>query len=129
VDEIMIGDICSVFFEVARDVSKLNITVQGTQVTSYKVAEQQIQKLNNDVLMEGDGGIHWYDVGIEIGTKGISKDDIRETTFTVFGVTTNDFTPAEEFGIRLTSVGSGTNRGESSKMYGQRVCCAFELPV
>jgi len=73
--------------------------------------------------MSGGGNIHKYDIGVRIGTAGIGVDDIQTTTFIVLGFTSADFTSAEEFGVRLTSVGpEGGNRGQSSKVYGNPDC-------
>lgn len=71
------------------------------------------------------GGMAPFDVGLQIGTPGIGKDDIRSTTFllSVPGVTLTDdmFTAANAsgdiFAIRLTSVGpAGSSRNGSSKL-------------
>jgi hypothetical protein len=65
---------------------------------------------------------------VEIGTQGISKDDICETSFVVSGLTTTDFIDVK-FGIRLTSVADDNGgRGESSKVTAISDCCRFELP-
>lgn len=72
--------------------------------------------------MNGDGNRHKYDVGVEIGTQGIGKDDIQSTVFIVsnpkYELNVDNFADVE-FGVRLTSVGQrGSNRNESSKIFG-----------
>jgi hypothetical protein len=124
-DNNMIGDIRGVFFHV-DDETKLSpaVMVTGSDVTSFLVGPaNSVQRVANDVLMNGGGNIHKYDVGVQIGTPGIGKDDIQTTTFILSGFTAADFTSAVEFGVRLTSVGTeGGNRGESSKVFGIADC-------
>jgi len=118
------GDIRGVFFQAARTVDRSQISVTGTHVRAYSVSEGNVQALaSKDVTMSGDGSKHKYDVGVEIGTQGIGVDDIRHTEFLVFGVTLDDFESGQEFGIRLTSVGTVNDRGQSSKLYGKSFCC------
>jgi hypothetical protein len=70
-------------------------------------------------LISGTGG---FDVGVEIGTQGTGKDDIRSAIFTISHATQKlsltDF--AEQgFGVRMMSVGtSANNREGSSKLTG-----------
>jgi len=135
-DSSLIGDIRGVFFHV-KDESKLDtIEVTGTDggpVTSSVVGPANtVQSVANDVRMNGDGNKHKYDVGVAIGNMGIAKDDdFQTTTFIVTGVTTADFTKAEEFGVRLTSVGpTDGSRGDSSKVYGYPDCtCPAQAPA
>ncbi len=90
---------------------------------SYSVSEGTVQTLVKDVTMSGDGNVHFYDVGVEIGTQGIGMDDIQHTEFIVSGVTLDDFKSGQEFGIRLTSVGPVSSCGQSSKLYAKAYCC------
>lgn len=67
----------------------------------------------------GAGG---FDVGVEIGTQGAGKDDIRSAIFTVSHATQklslSDFA-GQGFGVRMMSVGtSANNRNGSSKLTG-----------
>jgi hypothetical protein len=133
-----IGDIRGVFFHVKDDnVDKIK-TQTAPQIRGQNVPSingfvigpaNSVQKVANDVIMNGDANKHKYDVGVQIGTQGIGKDDIRTTTFIVKGLTTADFTSATEFGVRLTSVGTvGGARSESSKVYGNSDCCVSTPP-
>ncbi|MBM3795239.1 MAG: PEP-CTERM sorting domain-containing protein [Acidobacteria bacterium] len=69
-----------------------------------------------------------FDVGIEIGTSGISGDDIQNTTviFNNSAVTASRFTA---FGVRLTSVGPvGGSRADSSKLFDDTPDRGVEVP-
>ena len=125
-DPNLIGDLRGVFFHVDPDtdtpdpLTGLNVT--GTYVTEYRVKKDSIQDLGDGVNMNGDGNRHKYDVGVEIGTQGIGKDDIQSTVFIVsnpkYELNVDNFADVE-FGVRLTSVGQrGSNRNESSKIFG-----------
>ncbi len=39
--------------------------------------------------------MHLYNIGVAIGTPGISKDDIQHTEFTVYGMTMDDLNGQE----------------------------------
>ncbi|KAI2493810.1 Cna protein B-type domain [Fragilaria crotonensis] len=121
-DANLLGDLRGVFFHV-KDLSK-KASVVGNHVNSYTWGpSNSIVDLGNGANMQGDGGKHKYDVGVEIGNSGIGKDDIGETTFTIkggnFGFADIDF--SQEFGVRLTSVGS-KSRDQSSKVVGYYGC-------
>ncbi|MBF2048792.1 hypothetical protein HJG54_15320 [Leptolyngbya sp. NK1-12] len=65
-------------------------------------------------------GANGFDVGIEIGTQGTGKDDIRSAIFTISHATQklslSDF--AEQgFGIRMMSVGTSANNREGSSKF------------
>jgi hypothetical protein len=123
-DPSLIGDLRGVFFHVNDFAALAGLTVAGTDVTSFLVAEDAVQKLAKGAVMTGGGKpAHKYDVGVEIGTSGIGKDDIQTTEFIIdstAGLTIDDFIN-QEFGIRLTSVGAGP-RKSSSKVAGIAVC-------
>jgi hypothetical protein len=124
-DPSLIGDLRGVFFHVNDFAALAGLTVVGTDVTSFLVAEDSVQKLANDAVMTGGGKpAHKYDVGVQIGTSGIGKDDIPTTEFIIdstAGLTINDFVN-QEFGIRLTTVGAAGTRKSSSKVAGISIC-------
>jgi len=125
-DSALIGDIRGVFFHVKDESKLVGMTITGDDVTTTQISANSVQDLGNGAIMTGDRNRHKYDVGVEIGSQGIGAngDDIQSTTFIVTGVTTEDFTNGEEFGVRLTSVGpEGGNRGDSSKVVGYPNCC------
>jgi hypothetical protein len=97
------------FFNVDGDLSNFNIV--GDDVTQWD-ASGNVTKLTNDVTMQGTKLS--FDVGVEIGTQGMSDDDISSTTFTIYNDYPIDL--GDIFGARLTSVGE--DREDSSKLVG-----------
>ncbi|MEB3227954.1 MAG: hypothetical protein VKJ27_06190, partial [Synechocystis sp.] len=98
------------------------LVVTGANVTNFSVGKDSIQDIGNGVNMKGDGNIHKYDIGVEIGTQGIGTDDIQSTVFIVsnpdYELDVKNFADVE-FGVRLTSVGlEGGSRNQSSKVFG-----------
>ena len=116
------GDLRGVFFHLTVAPSKVT-TIEGKHVTSFqKGPANSVTNLGNGVNMQGDGGKHKYDIGVQIGTEGIAKDDIGVTTFIVKGITFAEIDFTQEFGVRLTSVGVPSNRCYSSKVFGLSGC-------
>jgi hypothetical protein len=101
-----IADFRGFFFNFDGNAS--NFSVTGDDVTKWDLTGGST--LSNSANLNGTHTS--FDVGIEIGTQGIGKDDIRATSFTV----SNDspFSLGDLFGVRLMSV--GPNRNGSSKL-------------
>lgn len=98
--------------------------VTGLRVTDWDSGNNTVINLGDGATMQGGGNGHIFDVGVEIGTSGIGKnDDIRETSFTVMGITYSDIDFIQEFGVRLTTVGIPTARTLSSKVVGLASGC------
>lgn len=85
------GDIRGVFFHLTCAYTKVT-GVTGLRVTDRDRGNNTVINLGDGATMQGNGGKHIFDVGVEIaGTSGTGKyDDIRETTFTVMGITYSD---------------------------------------
>ncbi len=116
----VIGDLRGVFFDVA-DESLLSTLKVNANSSDIRIGDDLIRDLGDGSNMNGlTGSDKGYDVGIEIGTAGIGKDDVLGYTFTLSS-TARDLTLADfsqvDFGVRLTSVGmiSG-KRVDSSKL-------------
>jgi VCBS repeat-containing protein len=116
----VIGDLRGVFFDVA-DESLLSTLKVNANSSDIRIGDDLIRDLGDGSNMNGlTGSDKGYDVGIEIGTAGIGKDDIQGYTFTLSSTARNltlaDFSQVD-FGVRLTSVGmiSG-KRVDSSKL-------------
>lgn len=101
------GDLRGVFFQ---------LTPFGSGITPADITGAQVSKVyvgENSITKTGPGNVicpcRPFDVGVEIGTPGIGKDDIQTTTFTMadLGVFTLANFGVEDtpFGVRLTSVG------------------------
>ncbi|UUZ63362.1 VCBS domain-containing protein [Polaromonas sp. P1-6] len=113
-----LGDLRGLFFDVANEDlvtggNTLTATSTMAGLTEIRFGDDTVKDLgdgaNMQGLLGGDGG---YDVGIEIGTSGIGKDDIQAFSFTLDSslraLTLADFSNVS-FGARLTSVGQDTN--------------------
>jgi len=125
------GDIRGIFLNFDQRVSCNDVTAKDDSGTNRKGqcsdSYGNVITVNNDVTMQGGGKIkHAFDLGFEIGTLGLAKDDIKKVIITIAGITTDDFDG--EVGVRLTSVGTpGGKRLESSKTYGTFSCpCGTE---
>jgi hypothetical protein len=109
-----VADIRGVFF--SYDGNLTGLKVSGSNVTSWAYSDTGgIFNLANDVNMHGESNKYSFDGGVEIGTKGIGKDDIQSTSFMITADQNIVFT---DFGARLQSVFDGSKRNGSSKLYG-----------
>lgn len=127
-----IADMRGIFFNIFDDTLLSGLQVTG-KVTGQVTASQfgpagkvnTVGSNNNNLNGGGKNGeINSFDAGVEIGQEGIGqgKGDIQSTTFTlshISKVLTLDQFSGQNFGVRLMSVGSGSNRNGSSKLKGQ----------
>lgn len=122
-----IADIRGIFFNIKDDslLSGLKIeNLAATDVTATKFGPAGTVTSVGSGSNNLNGGGGSFDAGIEIGQEGIGqgKGDIQSTIFTLShasqALTLAQFSE-QNFGVRLMSVGSGNNRGGSSKLKGQ----------
>ncbi len=107
------GDLRGLFFDLADDDLIDGLSVDGEHVTDGAFDANAVSDLGNGANMNG-GGRGSFDVGIEIGTQGMSGDDIQTTTFMLSHDTealTLDMIAGQTFGVRITSVGPGGEEG------------------
>ena len=94
-----------------------SLVIAGDDVTDQAYGD--VDDLGHGANMKG-GGREGYDVGVEFGTQGIGKDDISSASFTLASTDgtalTLDMIAHMEFGARLTSIGIGKARNDSSKI-------------
>ena len=120
----IIGDLRGLFFDLNDESVRSSLVVTGENTTEVKIGDDSVKDLGDGANMNGLlGSDKGYDVGIEIGTSGIGKDDIRSYDFTLGSstrpLTLQDFANVD-FGVRLTSVGTiGGSRADSSKILEQ----------
>jgi Ca2+-binding RTX toxin-like protein len=119
-----IADLRGLFFDVSDATLLSGLSVTGSDVTTYLVDADKVMQVEKDVTMSGEVGksVGPFDVGIEFGTSGIGKDDIRETSFTLSASEplSLEFVLQQHFGLRLTSVSNnGEGRELSLKLTGQ----------
>jgi Ca2+-binding RTX toxin-like protein len=118
------ADLRGLFFHVSNESVLAGLSISGVNVTNYAVKANGVMQVQGDVTMSGEVGkaVGPFDVGIEFGTSGIGKDDIKETTFTLASSVplSLDLVLQQHFGLRLTSVSdNGQGRALSLKLAGQ----------
>lgn len=124
----VIGDLRGLFFDVADEsiIKSLSVSPLSAGLTQIRMGNDSVTDLgggaNMNGLLGGIGGTDTagYDVGLEIGTSGIGKDDYQAFSFSLSSssrfLTLADISSVN-FGARLTSVGTITGaRTDSSKM-------------
>lgn len=120
-----IGDLRGFFFDVT-DESLIDglVLSSGAQVTEARFLEDRVSNLGKGANVNGEivntGGK--FDAGIEIGTAGMSADDIQETSFRIAHtdqpLDVSIFAGAR-FAVRYTSVGEEDgSRDDSTKSVG-----------
>ena len=105
-----IGDLRGLFFNISDESLVNGLSVSGNDVTNSKFEVNNVNNLDLGVNFDG---------GVEIGTWGISNDDIRSTTFILshnFVNLTLDLFENQDFGVRLSNV--GPFRWRNSKLVG-----------
>ena len=118
-----LADLRGIFFHVADEALIDGLSVTGADVTDFLLESNQVDNLGGGANINGGGAANLgpYDVGIEIGTQGIGRDDLSMTMFTLSHDTMAldlSLLAEQAFGVRLTSVGEIGNRGGSSKLQG-----------
>jgi Ca2+-binding RTX toxin-like protein len=118
------ADLRGLFFHVSNESVLAGLSISGTNVTNYAVKANGVMQVQGDVTMSGEIGkaVGPFDIGIEFGTSGIGKDDIKEATFTLASSTPLglELVLQQHFGLRLTSVSdNGQGRALSLKLAGQ----------
>ncbi len=109
------GDLRGLFFQVSDESLLDGLSFSGSEVTDSAAAADNVSNLGNGANVSG-GNRNPFDVGVEIGTQGMSADDIQTTTFTLshdsVGLTL-DLIAGQDFAVRITSVGpEGDGDGE-----------------
>ena len=117
-----IGDLNAIYFDISDDALVNGLSVTGSDVTGTAFKADGVTKIDNFTNMNGEvvNDLGKFDGGVQFGTSGIAKDDIRETSF-ILSHDTMDLTlqnfSLQDFGIRLTSVGEeGGSRDGSLKL-------------
>ena len=118
-----IGDLRGLFFDVADESLISGLRITGSSVTRTQFSEDAVSNLGSGNNVSGSiiNEYGKFDVGVAFGTAGIGKDDIREASFILSHNTaelTYDFLAVQDFAVRLTSVGDGSDREDSLKLGG-----------
>ena len=129
-----IGDIRALYFDFANEGLLDGLSVSGAHVTDSRFLANSVNELGNGTNVRGElNHLGLFDAGVEIGTQGMSGDDIQLTTFTIshssqaldLGLLSD-----QDFGLRLTSVGAENgNRCDSLKLGGKADGVIEEISV
>ncbi|MFO0690606.1 MAG: PEP-CTERM sorting domain-containing protein [Myxococcota bacterium] len=116
-----VADLRGFFLNVTDESLLPGLTITGPNVTGSKFTANGVTGVGYGNNLLGGGSPCPCDLGIELGTPGIGKDDLRTVTFTLSHATKAlDLTlvSGQTFGVRATSVGEGRCRDGSSKLSG-----------
>ena len=116
-----LADLRAVYLNIADDALLGGMSAEGEFVTSSQFVANGVIDLGNGSNLHGGGTPCPCDIGVELGTPGIGKDDINSTSFLL---RTNVPLSLAEFanqlvGVRVTSTGPDPlSRGGSAKLAG-----------
>lgn len=115
----MTGDLRGLFMQFADATLLSGLSVNGIDVTELVAEADSVVDLGNGATVAGvkTGP---FDVGIEIGTAGMAKDDLQSTSFVLSHdsqALTLDDLALQDFAVRLTSVGYEGDREGSRKLF------------
>ena len=112
-----VADLRGFYMDVGDSVA--GVSVEGVAPQDVAIANEGVTTVGTrDNNMFGTG--EKFDVGVEIGTAGMGRDDISQANFTLEGVTLEQL-DGLTFGVRATSVGD--ERSDAVKLLG-----AFDIP-
>jgi PEP-CTERM motif len=116
-----LGDLRGIFLDIVDDTLLAGLSVSGEFVTGFSVGD--VIDLGQGSNVHGGGTPCPCDIGVEIGTPGIGKDDIGSTSFLISSaagpLSLSEFSE-QWVGVRITSVGPDPySRGGSAKLAGQ----------
>lgn len=116
-----VGDLRGLFFDVADGSLIGGLSASGPNLTDQLFDDDTVRDLGNGANVNGLATSP-FDVGIELGTQGIGKDDIQETSFILSHSSTEltlETIAEQNFAARITSVGpEDGDREESLKLEG-----------
>jgi PEP-CTERM motif len=116
-----LADLRGFFVHVANESLLSGLTVTGPDVTSSSFLANAVAGVGPGNNLNGGGSPCPCDIGVELGTQGIARNDLQTVTFTLSHATASldiSFLASQEFGVRATSVGKGKCRDGSSKLAG-----------
>jgi hypothetical protein len=116
-----LADLRAVYLDIANDALLGGMSAAGEFVTSSQFLANGVINLGHGSNLRGGGTPCPCDIGVQLGTPGIGKDDILSTTFLLHAsvpLTLSDFAD-QLVGVRVTSVGPDPDsRGGSAKLGG-----------
>ncbi|MBI5257875.1 MAG: cadherin-like domain-containing protein [Burkholderiales bacterium] len=111
------ADLRGLFFDMVNDAKLAGLKVSeagAPRITDFDTVD--VLSLKNGANMNGAASP--FDVGMEFGTQGMAKDDIKSASFTLSNAAGNltlDDIAHVDFGVRLTSIGSPTDTKRNEK--------------
>ena len=119
-----IGDLNALFFDLLDDSLTDGLIVTGDDVTGVAFKADGVTKVDNYTNMNGEviHDLGRFDGGVQFGTSGIATDDIRSTSFVLSHETESlslSLFSMQDFGVRLTSVGTEDGAREDSLKLGE----------
>lgn len=119
------GDLRGFFLNLADETLLDGLSISGPFVTGSQLAANAVTGISTGHTLknhrQAGGSPTPFDLGIELGTPGISNDDLQTVTFTLSHATRAlglvDVS-GQTFGVHATSVGKGRCRSGSCKVSG-----------
>lgn len=116
------ADLRGLFAHVADESLLTGLSVLGDDVSPLIASADGVINPGRGNNLNGGGSPCPCDLGIEIGSAGIGRDDIQSVTFTLTHATESldvSLFDGQLFGVRATSVGASDGpRNGSSKLFG-----------
>lgn len=110
-----LADLRGFYMDVGDSTQGVTVDCDG----AYKIGDESVTAVGaRDNNMNGTG--EKFDLGMQIGTAGMGRDDISEASFSLQGVSLQDL-DGLTFGVRATSVGE--DRADAVKLVGE-----FDIP-
>jgi hypothetical protein len=116
-----LADLRAVYLDIVNDSLLSGMTASGEFVTSSQFVANGVIDVGKGGNLHGGGTPCPCDIGVQLGTPGIGKDDILSTSFLLHAsapLTLADFAD-QLVGVRVTSAGRDPgSRGGSAKLAG-----------
>lgn len=110
-----LADLRGFYMDVGDSTQGVSVDCDG----AYKIGDESVTAVGTrDNNMNGTG--EKFDLGMQIGTAGMGRDDISQASFSLQGVSLQDL-DGLTFGVRATSVGE--DRADAVKLVGE-----FDIP-
>lgn len=117
-----IADLRGFFLHVVDESLIAGLSVAGPDVSGSRFLANAVSGVSNGKYFNSIKMPCPCDLGVEFGTPGIGRDDLQQVTFTLSHTSVPldlSFVASQQFGVRLTSVGTLANGREgSSKLKG-----------
>ena len=130
-----IGDLNALYLDIADESLLAGMAATGDDVTGTVFDADSVKKIDNFTSINGEvlKDLGAFDIGVQIGTQGMAKDDIQSTSFMLSHpdqALTLELFALQDCALRLTSVGEvDGSRDGSLKLGGEVGDLPEEPPV